>query len=159
MDLLSFDCSFAPLVYLKHSPRTKAQKPPRLRAAEGTANGALWEEIRCRQRGADEEGCGSANGSVRRAAEGRGPSSSGQGAAPSSLHAYCVNLVANQKQLDAASPELSHVPRWVRTARASEQGRKERFEDQVRRSGRAGTARCGAAFRDHPLGRRISPVS
>lgn len=35
-------------------------------------NDALWDEIRCRQRGAEEKGCGSANGRVRHAAEGRG---------------------------------------------------------------------------------------
>lgn len=84
-------------------------------------NDALWDEIRCRQRGAEEKGCGSANGRVGHAAEGRGGRrSSRQGAALTSLHAYCGNLF--KKQLDAASPNSHTSPCWFRTARASRKG-------------------------------------
>ncbi|TNN01676.1 hypothetical protein fugu_011058 [Takifugu bimaculatus] len=103
------------------------------RVAESTVNDALWDEIRCRQRGAEENGCGSANGRVRHAAEGRGGRrSSRQGAALTSLHAYCGNLF--KKQLDAASPNSHTSPAG---SEPRERAGKERLEDQVRGMGAA----------------------
>lgn len=110
-------------------------------------NDALWDEIRCRQRGAEEKGCGSANGRVGHAAEGRGGRrSSRQGAALTSLHAYCGNLF--KKQLDAASPNSHTSPLLVPNTRASRKG-------ALRRAGeREGWERTGMpgspGLQDHP---------
>lgn len=112
--------------------------------ASTTVNDALWDEIRCRQRGAEEKGCGSSNGRVRHGAVGRGGCrSSRQGAGAN--QPTCLLCKSFKKQLDAASSptrELSHVPPcWVRIARVSRKG-------ALRRQGeRDGSGRACLAVR------------